>query len=119
MPVAGSTIARVIAITEPSAKTASPAGTRMSMWVEPGRVSVEIVIDELAPGIHHPGDALGFGDAGIALADHHIADHPRVRPADGVEMPSAKCAGPIRAKAVPAALRSASVMLLPEPSIER
>ena len=46
-----------------------------------GPGQIQVVIDELAPGIHHPGDALRVRHRRIALPDDHIADHPRVRPA--------------------------------------
>ena len=36
------------------------------------------MVDELAPRIHHSGEAFGIGHVRIALADHHIADHPGI-----------------------------------------
>ena len=39
---------------------------------------VEIVVEELAPGVHHAGKVLRHRDRRVALADHDVRDHARV-----------------------------------------
>ena len=53
--------ARVSGIVVPGVKVGSPSGIVMSMCETPsGLTEIEIVIDELAPRIHHTREALGI-----------------------------------------------------------
>ena len=38
-----------------------------------GEGQVDVMVDELSPGVHHPGEALGVGDLGVPI-DHQVAD---------------------------------------------
>ena len=61
-PVAGSMTARPVGITLPGGKMGSPAGMRCrSAYVGRIGVQVDVVVDELAPGIHHAREALRVG----------------------------------------------------------
>ena len=78
-PVVGSITARVIAITEPSGEDRIAVGNDDVDVVDVvGPRQRHVVVDELAPRIHEGGDAFRVRHAGVARADHEVADGARV-----------------------------------------
>ena len=43
-----------------------------------GSAQVEVMVEELPPGIHQSGQSLGVGNVGVPLTDDDVADHPGI-----------------------------------------